>query len=90
MQLRSVHFLPGVSIVAARRGKPSSMASWDRDKDTDLDCQEQKNGDVWLVAEDGSRREVSALAIAWKLRVPDVVKATEPMRVGVEKPQVRA
>lgn len=89
MILKSVHFLPNVSIVANRRGKRSDMQSWDRDKDTDIRCEEQKNGDVWLTSDDGARREVSALAIAWKLRVPDVVRPSEPVRVAVDK-QVRS
>src|SRR5215470_16224866 len=70
MQLKAVYFLPGVHVTCRVPGYPTSLSFWDAEKYPKLKCEEQKNGDVWLTSEDGFRREVSALVIAWRLRVP--------------------
>lgn len=72
MILRAVYFLPGVTVVSGCGGYPSSISHWSVDKFPLLKCDEQKNGDIWLTSPDGVRREVSALAISYRVRLPEV------------------
>jgi len=88
MQLRAVYFLPGVTVVSGVTNYPSSISHWSIEKFPLLKCEEQKNGDVWLTSADGVRREVSALAISYKVRIPDVAVKAEPVRRNID-PAVR-
>ena len=85
MNLRAVYFLPDVSVVSGVTNYPSSISHWSVDKFPLLKCEEQKNGDVWLTSPDGVRREVSALAISYRVRVPDVIKPADPTRRDPDK-----
>jgi hypothetical protein len=73
-RLRAVYFMPGVHVVSGVTGYPSSLSHWAADKYEKLKCTEQKNGDVHLTSDDGVVREISALVIAYRVRVPDEVK----------------
>ena len=84
--MRAVYFLPDVSVVAGVGGYPSSISHWSIDKFPLLKCTEQKNGDVHLTSPDGVVREVSALAISYRVRVPDAPVKQDPLRRNVESP----
>jgi hypothetical protein len=88
--LRAVYFIPGVSVVSGVTNYPSSISHWEKDKYKLLVCEEQKNGDIWLTSADGVRREVSALVIACKVRIPDAPVKGEPVRRNVEPTPVRS
>lgn len=75
MKLRAVYFVPGVSVVSGVTNYSSSISHWSIDKHPLLKCTEQKNGDIHLTSDDGVVREVSALVIAYRVRVPDEIKA---------------
>ena len=85
LKLRAVYFMPGVVVVVSGiTGISSSFTFWDALKHDKVMCEEQENGGVWLITADGVRREVSKLAIAYKVRVPDVMKSSEPIRRNIE------
>ncbi len=88
MILSAVYFLPGVTVVSGVTNYPSSISHWSAEKFPLLKCEEQKNGDVWLTSPNGTRREVSALAIACRVRTPDAPTKVDPVRRNVESPQV--
>ena len=84
MILRAVYFLPGVSVVSGVTNYPSSISHWSIDKFPLIKCTEQKNGDVHLTSPDGVVREVSALAISYRVRVPDSPVKQDLQRRNVE------
>jgi hypothetical protein len=79
IKLRAMHFMPNVTVSIG--GRHNAITHWDRGKHQDdqpngakIRCELQKNGDAWLITDDGRRRVVSALAIAWTLWEGDDVK----------------
>lgn len=85
MNLRAVYFMPGVNVVSGVTLYPSSISFWSIDKFPLLKCDEQKNGDIWLTAPDGRRSEISALVIAYRVRVPDAVAKVEAKQQAAVK-----
>lgn len=75
MKLYAVYFIPGVTVVSGVTSYPSSLSFWSADKHALIKCEEQKNGDIWLLHPDGRRSEISALVISHRVRVPEGKKA---------------
>ena len=71
MKLHAVYF-PSISVAANAPGYPSMISSWLAEKHSLIRCEERQNGDVWLHHPNGSRSEISALVIAYRVRLPDV------------------
>lgn len=70
-------YVPGSSVV----GLPSSLSHWDRAKHGHhLQCDERSNGDIWLTSPNGTRIEISVLAISYKVRGPETLKQSEAVR----------
>ena len=70
-------YVPGSSVV----GLPSSLSHWDRAKHgAHLQCEERPNGDIWLTSPNGTRVEISVLAISYKVRGPAKLEQTDAVR----------
>lgn len=70
MKLVLVQFMPGVSVTVG--GKFAALTSWSCEKHgKDIQCEEQKSGDLWLTTKDGRRRVVRPWAIEYTTYEPE-------------------
>jgi hypothetical protein len=69
-KLQAVYF-PTINVSANAPGYPSMISMWSIDKYPLIRCDERSNGDVWLTHPSGQRTEISALVIAYRVRVPE-------------------
>lgn len=73
MKLVLCQFMPGVSVTCS--GKFSSLTCWSAEKHAaEIQCEEQKSGDVWLITKDGRRRVVRPWAVQYTMYEPEAVK----------------
>ena len=84
MVLRAFYLLPGHSVtIGGVSGIPTSMTGWERTKHGEkLPVEERPNGDVWITTPQGTRIEISVLAISYKVRGPETLKQTDAVRRG--------
>lgn len=83
MKLVSVQFMPGVYVTIG--GKTPTLNFWSREKNgAEVECEEQKSGDIWLTTKDGRRRVVRPWAIEYTTYEPDAgpVKVDTTIRRG--------
>jgi hypothetical protein len=82
MILRSFHLQPGVTYPPSTPGYASSESYWDFQRHAKIRVEERPNGDVWLYTPNGTRIEISVLAISYKVRGPETLKQSEAVRRG--------